>query len=66
MIPDIELDACIEMVTDWSKLAGKKKELTGNSEYIILAHKFDEIVRHLNNYKKLKESLNEFNITIMV
>lgn len=58
MIPDIELDECIEMVTAWLKNANDWYKKTGDFQFVIEAHRFKEIVRHLKDYKELKEKEN--------
>lgn len=54
MIPDIELDECIEMVTAWLSEAINRKEVTGDFDYVIIAHRYKEILRHLKDYRELK------------
>ena len=55
MIPDIGLEECIGMVSQWFDNAMRMHEATGNFQYIITAHEYKEIVRHLKAYKELKE-----------
>lgn len=59
MIPDIDLDECISIVEVWSENAFKKQKETGNFEIVLIAHIYNEICRHLNNYKKLMNSIGD-------
>lgn len=59
MIPDIDLDECISIVEGWRENANKKLKETGNFEFVIIAHTYKEIYRHLNDYKKLKSSVGD-------
>lgn len=57
MIPDISLDECIEILRFWIRDAMKSKKETGDFEYVIAAHTFNEILKHLKAYKELKEKV---------
>lgn len=59
MIPDIELDECISMVSAWFNNAMTEYKRSSNFEYLLLAHKYKKIVRHLKDYKELKEKSDE-------
>ena len=53
MIPDIELDDCIIMVQNWFNQAIAKAPK--DFEYVIIAHQYKEILRHLEEYRKKLE-----------
>ena len=55
MIPDIELDECISMVSVWFNNAMDEYKSSSNFEYLLLAHRYKEIGRHLKDYKEMKE-----------
>ena len=59
MIPDIELDECISMVTAWFDDAVKMQKVTDDFEYVLIAHRYKEIIRHLKAYRELKNKINE-------
>ena len=53
MLPDIELDECISMVSNWYEDAIRRYEETDDFEYVIIAHQYKEILRHLEAYREL-------------
>ena len=53
MLPDIELDECITMVSNWFEAAIRRYEETDDFEYVINAHQYKEILRHLEAYREL-------------
>ena len=59
MIPDIELDECIEMLKVWSLNAIRMKEVTDDFEYVLIAHKYNQILKHLMAYQELKKEQTE-------
>ena len=59
MIPDIELDECISMVSAWFNNAMREYKSSSNFEYLLIAHRYKEIGRHLKDYKEMKEKSNE-------
>lgn len=59
MIPDITVNECISMVSTWFNNAMAEYKSSSNFEYLLLAHKYKEIVRHLKDYKELKEKSDE-------
>lgn len=59
MIPDIELDECINMVSAWFNNAMDMYRSSSNFEYLLMAHRYKEIGRYLEDYKEMKEKSNE-------
>ena len=57
MIPDINLDECIEILRFWIRNAMESKKETGDFNYVIAAHTYNEILKHLKAYKELKEKV---------
>lgn len=55
MIPDITVDECIDLVSIWFENAIAKYKIFNDFEYLLLAHKYKEILRHLKNYKEILE-----------
>lgn len=53
MIPDISLDECIMMLDMLRDTAHNKYIQTGNFEYILCAHKYSQISKHLKEYQRL-------------
>jgi hypothetical protein len=56
MLPDKTLDECIELVLWWFNDAIRRRDETGDFEYTIQAHRYNQILRHLRAYKELLEN----------
>lgn len=53
MIPDIPLDECIMMLEMWIDTAHNKYIQTGDFEYILFAHRYNQISKYLKEYQRL-------------